>query len=124
MLTLKITLKSTMLPSLRKTLEAQLHELQIIETEVYSASTRRGWELNDMDPALMFFKCLSIHLRLYFKRTTSQIAAYMIHANTAATITTLCTLHRAPKTDAHSHFLSQKLLDCEAIYIRRLQNYL
>ena len=45
-------LNSSMRPGLRKALEAQLREYDAIESEAHDIASQRGWEVEELDPAL------------------------------------------------------------------------
>ena len=124
MLSLRNALQYTMLPTIQQTLKAQLYELEIIETELHTTASRHGWELNDMDIAFKLFYSQFIRFRLHFAGSSSKIAAFVIRVNTNTSIAILTILHQTTSENTHLHFLAQKILDGQSVYIRRLYRYL
>ncbi len=121
---IRSVLDTSMRPGLRKALESQLHEYDSIETEAHSIATQRGWELNELDPAVRFMADMSVRMRLNGKNTDSKIAGMMIQGNTRGMIKGLKDLHQFAGQDEQVGILSQKLLDCETANIRQMQGYL
>ena len=121
---IRSALDASMRPALRKTLETQLHELSAIETEAYSIASRRGWDLEELEPALRFLTDKTTRVRLSGRNTDSKIAGLMILRNTRGMIHGLKNIHQFAKQDDQIRILSQKLLDCETANIRHMQPYL
>lgn len=121
---IRSVLDTSMRPALRKALEAQLHELDSIETEAHSIATQRGWDLEGLDPALRFMTDKMTRIRLNGKNTDSRIAGIMIQGNTKGMIHGLKNLHQFGQQDDQIRILSQKLLDCETANIRHMQSFL
>jgi hypothetical protein len=113
-----------MRPGLRKTLEAQLREYDAIEFEAHRIASQRGWELQDLDPAVRFFSDAMTRMRLTRGNCDSRIADMMIHSNTKGMVKGLKNLHQIPKPDEQIGMISQKLLDCETANIRQMQFFL
>lgn len=121
---IRSVLESSMRPGLRKALESQLREYDSIETEAHSISTQRGWELEELDPAVRFMTDMMTNMKLRGKNTDSKIAGMMIQGNTKGMIKGLKNIHQFCGHDEQIRTLSQKLLDCETANIRQMQSYL
>ena len=121
---IRSVLDTSMRPGLRKALESQLHEYDSIETEAHCIATRRGWELEELDPAVRFMTEMMTRMKLTGRNTDSKIAGMMIQGNTRGMIKGLKNIHQFGGQDEQIHILSQKLLDCETANIRQMQGYL
>ena len=121
---IRSVLDTSMRPGLRKALESQLHEYDSIETEAHCIATRRGWELEELDPAVRFMTDMMTRMTLTGRNTDSKIAGMMIQGNTRGMIKGLKNIHQFGGQDEQIHILSQKLLDCETANIRQMQGYL
>ena len=121
---IRSVLDTSMRPGLRKALESQLHEYDSIETEAHCIATRRGWELEELDPAVRFMTDMMTRMKLTGRNTDSKIAGMMIQGNTRGMIKGLKNIHQFGGQDEQIHILSQKLLDCETANIRQMQGYL
>ena len=123
-ISIRSVLDTSMRPGLRKALESQLHEYDSIETEAHCIATRRGWELEELDPAVRFMTDMMTRMKLTGRNTDSKIAGMMIQGNTRGMIKGLKNIHQFGGQDEQIHILSQKLLDCETANIRQMQGYL
>lgn len=121
---IRSVLDTTMEPGLRKALESQLHEYDSIETEAHSIATQRGWEVEELDPAVRFLADRMTRMKLTGQNTGSKIAGMMIQGNTKGMIKGLTNLHQFGGQDEKISILSQKLLDCETANIRQMQAFL
>ena len=121
---IRSVLDNSIRPSLRKALESQLREYDSIETEAHSIATQRGWDLEELDPAVRFMADMMTRMKLSGRNTDSKIAGMMIQGNTRGMIKGLKNIHQYPETDSQISTLSQKLLDCETANIRQMQGYL
>ena len=121
---IRSVLDISMHPSLRKTLEAQLQEYDIIESEAHRIASQRGWEFQDLDPAIKILSDAMTRVRLSRGNCESKIADMMIHRNTKMMVKCLKYLHRVPNPDEQISMISQKLLDCETVNIRQMQRFL
>lgn len=110
--------------ALRDTLRKQLRQYDSIETEAHILAGQRGWELQELDPAVRFMTDRITRARLTGKDTDTRVAEMMIQGNTRDMIRGLKTIHRYTGTDASVQILSQRLLDCETANIRQLQQFL
>lgn len=109
---------------LRSALERQLREYDSMETEVYTLSLQRGWELPELDLGSRFLKDRRIRMKLNGRKTDSRIADILIQGNTKGMIQGLKNLHQFEGQDHQIRILSQKLLDCENAHIRQMQQFL
>lgn len=121
---IRCILNQTMCKHLRNTLELQLREYDSLETDVWAIAHRRGWELQELDPILLFFSVRLMRLMLSGGKSDSRIADIMIQNNTRSIIRNLKNLHRLNMNDPGLRILSQKLQDCETSGIQLLQAYL
>ena len=117
-------LNSSMRPGLRKALGAQLREYDAIESEAHAIASQRGWEVEELDPALRFMTDAMTRMKLSRGNCDSRIADMMIQGNTKGMIKGLKNLHQFPHPDDKLRTLSQKLLDCENAGIRQMQSFL
>ena len=121
---IRSVLDTSMRPGLRKALESQLREYDSIETEAHALASQRGWEMDDLDPAIRMMSNVMTRMKLRGKNTDSRIADLMIQGNTKGMIKSLKDIHQYPETDDRISTLSQKLLDCEKANIRQMQTFL
>ena len=98
--------------------------LDSIETEAHSIATQRGWELEELDPAVRFMTDMMTRMKLNGRNSDSKIAGMMIEGNTKGMIKGLKNLHQFAGQDEKINILSQKLLDCETANIRQMQGFL
>ena len=117
-------LNASMRPGLRKALESQLREYDTIESEAHAIASQRGWEVEELDPALRFMTDAMTRMKLSRGNCDSRIADMMIQGNTKGMIKGLKNLHQFPQPDEKIRTLSQKLLDCETANIRQMQSFL
>ena len=117
-------LSASMRPGLRKALESQLREYDNIESEAHAIASQRGWEVEELDPALRFMTDAMTRMKLSRGNCDSRIADMMIQGNTKGMIKGLKNLHQFPQPDEKIRTLSQKLLDCETANIRQMQSFL
>ena len=117
-------LNASMRPGLRKALESQLREYDNIESEAHAIASQRGWEVEELDPALRFMTDAMTRMKLSRGNCDSRISDMMIQGNTKGMIKGLKNLHQFPQPDEKIRTLSQKLLDCETANIRQMQSFL
>lgn len=109
---------------LHSALQSQLNEYDSIEREAHALAQARGWELEELDPAVKGMANLMVRTQLAFCRTDSKAAAMMIYGNTRGMIKGLKNLHQFNHSDARVSLLTQKLIDHESSNIRQMQGYL
>ena len=117
-------LNTSMRPGLRKALKSQLREYDAIESEAHAIASQRGWEVEELDPALRLMTDAMTRMKLSRGNCDSRIADMMIQGNTKGMIKGLKNLHQFPHPDEKLRTLSQKLLDCETANIRQMQSFL
>ena len=117
-------LNTSMRPGLRKALESQLREYDAMESEAHAIASQRGWEVEELDPALRLMTDAMTRMKLSRGNCDSRIADMMIQGNTKGMIKGLKNLHQFPHPDEKLRTLSQKLLDCETANIRQMQSFL
>ena len=123
-LVIRSCLNTSMRPGLRKALESQLREYDAIESEAHAIASQRGWEVEELDPALRLMTDAMTRMKLSRGNCDSRIADMMIQGNTKGMIKGLKNLHQFPHPDEKLRTLSQKLLDCETANIRQMQSFL
>ena len=121
---IRSVLDNSMRPGLRKALESQLREYDTIETEAHSIATQRGWEVEELDPAVRYMTNMMTKMKLSGRNSDSKIAGLLIQGNTRGMIKGLKNIHQFAGQDEQINILSQKLLDCEIANIRQMQGYL
>lgn len=121
---IRSVLDTPMPSSLRSTLETQLKEYDVMETEAYTIALQRGWELPEVDPGRRFLKDRITRMKLNVRNPDSRIADLLIRGNTNGMIQGLKNLHQLQTQDLQVRILSQKLLDCETAHIRQMQQFL
>lgn len=121
---IRSVLETTMEPGLRRALESQLKEYDSIETEAHAISSRRGWELPELDPAVRTMAGMMTRMKLMGKSNDSKIADMMIQGNTRGLVKGLKNLHQFQGNDQAVEILSRKLLDCENANIRQMEEFL
>lgn len=121
---IRSVLDTRMRPGLRRALEQQLREYDQIETEAHTLAAQRGWELEDLDPAVRMMSNMVTRMKLSAGGTESKIADMMIQGNTKGMIKGLRNMHQFPREDSRITALSQKLLDTETANIRQMQAFL
>lgn len=121
---IRSALSHTVRSDLRKAMESQLKEYDAIETQANAIAAGRGWEINDIDPAIRGMANMMTRIRLTGGNTDSKIAAMMIRGNTRGMILGQKNLHRFQRVDAPVENLCQKLLDTETENIRQMREFL
>lgn len=121
---IRSVLDTSMRPALRKALESQLREYDCIESDAHAIAFQRGWDLQELDPAVRFMADRMTRIKLARGNCDSKIADMMIQGNTKGMIKGLKNLHQYPREDDRISQISQKLLDCETANIRQMQSFL
>lgn len=121
---IRSVLKAPVRASLRTALNDQLKEYDSIEREAHNIAFSRGWELEELDPAVKGMANMMSKAQLAFGNTDSKVAAMMIQGNTKGMIKSLKNLHQFNNSDQRVGVLSQKLLDCEQANIWQMQGFL
>lgn len=109
---------------LKNELQSQLREYDCIEKEAQSIAASKGWELEELDPALKMMSKMYARTNLSFGSVDSKIAAMMIQGNTRGMIKGMKNMNHAQDPDARIAALGQKLLDCEDANIHQVQGFL
>ena len=121
---IRSVMKSPLRASLRSALQSQLKEYDAIEQEAQAIAALRGWELEELDPAVKTMATMMSRSRLTFGDANSKTAAMMIQGNTRGMIKGFKNIHQFYYSDEHVSRLNQKLLDCEAANIKQMQEFL
>lgn len=121
---IRCVLKCPLRATLRSALKSQLEEFDSIEQEAYDIASHRGWDLNELDPAMIGLRTMKIRAHLTFSNSDSKVAEMVIQDNTKDMIKSLRNLHRYHHSDQRISILSQKLLDAESANIRQMQGFL
>lgn len=121
---IRTVLDTSIRPGLRKALESQLREYDIIESEAHAIAGQRGWELPELDPGVRWMSGMMTRMKLVGGNTDSKIAGMMIQGNTRGMIKGIKNKHQFPSQDIPVNSLTQRLLDCETANIRQMQTFL
>ena len=109
---------------LKEALHSQLQEYDMIEQEALRIANQRGWEIQELDPALKLMSKAYSRANLMMGNTDSRIAAMMINGNTKGMVKSIKNQHHSSKTDQRINKLGEKLLTFETDNIRQMQEYL
>lgn len=121
---IRCVLNAPVRAGLHTALQSQLKEYDTIEREAHNIAASRGWELEELDPAVKGMARMMSAMQLSFGNVSSKAAAMMIQGNTRGMIKSLKNLHAYNNSDARVEALSQKLLDTETANIRQMQGFL
>lgn len=108
----------------KKALSSQLKEYDEIEQEAHAIAAARGWEINELDPAIKFMSKAYARSNLMISGSDSKIAGMMIQGNTRGMIKGTKNQHHSCRLDPRVAQLSQKLINCETQNIRQMRGYL
>jgi hypothetical protein len=121
---IRSVLKRPVRANMQNALKSQLHEYDSIEREAHNLAASRGWELEELDPAVKAMANMMTRAQLSYGNVDSKAAAMMINGNTRGMIKGLKNLHHYNNSDERVAVLTQKLLDCEKANIRQMQGFL
>ena len=105
---IRCVLKAPLKTTLRTALKSQLQEYDSIEQEAHALAANRGWELEELDPAIKFMSRAMTRSMLSFGNVNSKAAAMMINGNTRGMIKSLKNLHQFNNSDERVSTISQK----------------
>ena len=120
---IRAVLNQAVRPAIKEELRSQLKEYDSIEQEAHAIAASRGWEIEELDPAVKAMAKMYARTNLTFGNVDSKIAAMMIQGNTRGMIKGLKNCHHSNSNDERVLSLSQKLLDCETANIKQMQGY-
>ena len=120
---IRAVLKMQLNSDLQTALRSQLKEYDSIEQEAHSLAASRGWQLEELDPAVKAMADMTTRMRLSYGNSSSKTAAMMIQGNTRGMIKGLKNLHHYNNSDERVAVLSRKLLDCEQENIKQMQGF-
>ena len=120
---IRAVLKMQLNGQLETALRSQLREYDSIEQEAHSLAASRGWQLEQLDPAVKAMADMTTRMRLSYGNSSSKTAAMMIQGNTRGMIKGLKNLHHYNNSDERVAVLSRKLLDCEQENIKQMQGF-
>lgn len=120
---IRAVLKMQLNSDLQSALRSQLREYDSIEQEAQSLAASRGWQLEQLDPAVKAMADMTTRMRLSYGNSSSKTAAMMIQGNTRGMIKGLKNLHHYNNSDERVAVLSRKLLDCEQENIKQMQGF-
>lgn len=109
---------------LRTELKNQLREYDCIEKEAQKLASQRGWELTNLNPAVVNMASAMTKARLFGGNNDSKIAGMLIQGNTRGMITGLKNIHQYGKSDPAVTGLAQRLLNKENMNIQNSQPFL
>ena len=110
--------------SLQNALRSQLKEYDSIEREANALAASRGWQLENLDPAIKAMTNMMTKMSLSFGNANSKAAAMMINGNTRGLIKSLKNMHQFNHSDERIANLNQKLIDCEEANVKQMQGFL
>ena len=105
---------------LKDALRSQLKEYDMIEEEALALANQRGWEIEELAPALKAMSKAYTKTNLMMGNVDSRIAAMMIKGNTNGMIKSIKNQHHAKEYDLEV----DKLLTHETENIKQMQEYL
>ncbi len=120
---IRAVLNKAVRPEIKNALKDQLKEYDAIEQEAHAIAASRGWEIEELDPAVKSMAAFYTKTNLTFGHVDSKIAAMMIQGNTRGMIKGLKNSHHLKNGDSSVLALSQKLLEREEENIRQMQGY-
>lgn len=121
---IRSVLKNPLRSSLQSALRSQLSEYDSIEREAHAIAASRGWQLEQLDPAIKAMTDMMTRMQLSFGNVNSKAAAMMIQGNTKGMIKGYKNLNQFNNSDERIAVLTQKLLDCEQENIKQMQGFL
>jgi len=121
---IRSVLNAPLRASLKDALRSQLREYDSIEHEALRLASSRGWNLEQLDPAVKYMANMMTKTRLRFGDASSKTAAMMIQGNTRGIIKGYKNLNQFAEPDPQITALSRKLLDCEQENIKQMQGFL
>lgn len=121
---IRSVLKNPLRASLQTALKSQLSEYDNIEREAHAIASSRGWQLEQLDPAIKAMTDMMTRMQLSFGNVNSKAAAMMIQGNTKGMIKGYKNLNQFNNSDERIAVLSRKLLDCEQENIKQMQGFL
>lgn len=110
--------------SMQKALRSQLDEYSMIEQEAHRLAESRGWELEQLNPAIKYMANMMTRAQISLDRSDSKAAAMMIQGNTRGMIKGFKNLNSFNHSDQRVADLTQKLLSFEEANIRQMQGFL
>ena len=121
---IRSVLKSDLRSGLRTALNSQLKEYDAIEQEAHGIALSRGWELEELNPAIKGMTNMMTKSRLSFGNTNSKAAQMMIQGNTRGIIKGFKNLNQYTSSDQRIVTIAQKLIDFEETNNKQLQGFL
>ena len=121
---IRSVMKMPLNTNLQAALHSQLREYDTIEREAQSIAKTRGWDLEQLDPAVKAMSRMVTKAKLSYGNTNSKVAAMMVQGNTRGMIKGLKNLHHYKRNDERVAQLCQKLLDREEENIRQMQGFI
>ncbi len=117
-------LNSPLRTELRNELNSQLKEYDAIEREAHGIALSRGWELEELNPAIKGMTNMMTRSQLSFGDMDSKAAAMMIRGNTRGIIKGYKNINQFAETDKQVADLAHKLIDFEQVNNQQLQGFL
>lgn len=109
---------------MKEALRSQLREYDTIERQALNLASARGFEPEQLDPAIKYMSNMMTKTRLRFGNTSSKAAAMMIQGNTRGVIKGYKNLNQFYEPDEEVTALARKLLNCEQTNIEQMQGFL
>lgn len=109
---------------LQSALRSQLDEYSSIEQEAHRLAAMKGWELEQLNPAVKHMANMMTRAQISLNHSDSKAAAMMIQGNTRGMIKGFKNLNSFNYSDERVADLSRKLLEKEEDNIRQMQRFL
>lgn len=121
---IRSVLNAPLRSGMKEALRSQLREYDSIERQALALASARGFEPEQLDPAIKYMSNMMTKTRLRFGNVSSKTAAMMIQGNTRGVIKGYKNLNQFAEPDEEVTALSRKLLDCEQENIKQMQGFL
>ena len=120
---IRAVLKCDVNGALRTALQDQLSEYDKVEDEAHALAAEKGWELEELKPAVKKMAVMMTRTRLSYGYVNSKTAAMMIQGNTRGMIKGFKNLNHYNKCDPQIASLAHRLITCEEDNIRQMQGF-
>ena len=109
---------------LKQELKRQLQNYDVIESETIHLGTRLGYQLKDINPAILRMSEMMARLQLMGRQRDSKIAGMLIQGNTRGVILGSKNLHHTPTAKDEVRMLTQRLVAQEKSSMEQSQRFL
>lgn len=120
---IRAVLKADVDGAIRNALCDQLAEYDKVEDAAHAIAAEKGWELEELNPAVKKMAHMMTRSRLSYGYVNSKTAAMMIQGNTRGMIKGFKNLNHYNKCDPEIASLAHRLIRCEEDNIRQMQGF-